>query len=254
MTPRPQRAVRRTQGAASRAPRRAGEHGPLERAARVILRDASRSLARVERSCARALAAAAEMAIASLEAGRTIYFCGNGGSAADAQHLACELAGRYLIDRPAVAAVALSTNTSSLTSIGNDYGFEHVFSRQLEGLGRPGDVLVAITTSGSSPNVLAAVRVAQRLGMTVIGMTGGKGADFAAECDVALVTPHLVTPRVQEGHIAMGHAFCELIERAMFGRQAGGAARAARAGGSGDSGAGARAGRRNASRPRRRRS
>jgi D-sedoheptulose 7-phosphate isomerase len=254
MTPRPQREVRRKKRAASGATRRAGEHGPLERAARVILHDASRSLARVERSCARALAAAAEMAIASLEAGRTIYFCGNGGSAADAQHLACELAGRYMIDRPAVAAVALSTNTSSLTSIGNDYGFEHVFARQLEGLGRPGDVLVAITTSGNSPNVLAAVRVAQRLGMTVIGMTGGKGADFAAECDVALVTPHLVTPRVQEGHIAMGHAFCELIERAMFGRHAGRAVRATRprAGGSRDGGA--RTDRRSASRSRRRRS
>jgi len=188
----------------------------LERGARAILRESSRSMAKVERSCASAVAAAAEAMIASIEAGGTVYFCGNGGSAADAQHLACELAGRYLVDRPALPAVALSTNTSSLTAIGNDYGFEHVFSRQLEGLGSPGDVLVAITTSGTSPNVIRAVRTAQRLGMTVIGMTGPKGARFAAECDVALVSHGGVTPRIQEGHIAMGHALCELVERALF--------------------------------------
>jgi len=205
-------------------------HGPLERQARVILRESGRAVARLERSAARAVASAAEAMIACLEGGGSVYFCGNGGSAADAQHLACELAGRYLLDRPALAATALNTNTSSLTAIGNDFGFAEVFSRQLEGLGSPGDVLVAITTSGGSPNIVKAVHAAHALGMTVIGMTGAKGGAFAALCDLALVTPHAVTPRIQEGHIAMGHAMCELVERAMFPAR-GKAARSPRAGG-----------------------
>jgi D-sedoheptulose 7-phosphate isomerase len=199
--------------------RRDKPQGPLEREGRRLLRQSSRALERLERACAGAVAAAAEVTIACLEAGGTVYFCGNGGSAADAQHLACELAGRYLMQRPGLAAVALSTNTSSLTAIGNDYGFDQVFSRQLEGLGEPGDVLVAITTSGNSPNVMRAARVARRLGMTVIGMTGLKGNRFAAACDIALITPQTVTPRVQEGHLVMGHALCELIERGLFGRR-----------------------------------
>jgi D-sedoheptulose 7-phosphate isomerase len=190
--------------------------GSLERQAGALLHEAGRSLARLERRAARAVAAAAESVIASLEAGGTIYFCGNGGSAADAQHMACELAGRFLLERSGLAAAALTTNTSSLTAIGNDYGFDQVFARQLEGLGVPGDVLVAITTSGGSPNVLRAVHAARRLGMTVIGMTGLKGVRFAALCDHALVTPSVTTPRIQEGHIAMGHVLCELVERGMF--------------------------------------
>jgi D-sedoheptulose 7-phosphate isomerase len=196
------------------APRRQG--GPLERAAHAVLREASRNLARVERHGPRAVAAAAEAIIACFEGGGTVYFCGNGGSAADAQHLACEFAGRYLVDRPALAAVALTTNTSSLTAIGNDYGFDTVFSRQLEGLGAPGDTLVAMTTSGGSRNVLRAVETAHALGMVVIGFTGLKGGRFAGLCDHALVTPHASTPRIQEGHIAMGHAMCQLVELALF--------------------------------------
>ena len=189
--------------------------GPLERQARAALRDAGRNLARLERACAPALAAASEVVIACLEGGGTVYFCGNGGSAADAQHLACELAGRYLVDRPALAAVALTTNSSSLTAIGNDFGFEHVFSRQLEGLGAPGDVLVAITTSGGSANVLAAVHAAHACGMTVIGLTGIAGRRFASQCDYALVAPGTITPRIQEAHLALGHTLCELVERAL---------------------------------------
>lgn len=195
---------------------KAARTGPLERAVRAVLKDASRNMARVERSAARPIAAAAEALIACFEGGGTVYFCGNGGSAADAQHLACEFAGRYLMDRPGLPAIALSTNTSSLTSIGNDFGFDVVFSRQLEGLGTPGDVLVALTTSGGSPNVLRAVEEAHVLGMVVIGFTGLKGKAFAAKCDHALVTPHALTPRVQEGHIAMGHALCQVVERALF--------------------------------------
>jgi D-sedoheptulose 7-phosphate isomerase len=197
--------------------------------ARAVLRDAGRSLAKLERASARAVAEAAEATVTCLESGGAVYFCGNGGSAADAQHMACELAGRYFLDRPALAAVALTTNTSSLTAIGNDFGFDEVFARQLEGLGRPGDVLVAISTSGASANVLRAIETAHRIGMVVVGMTGAKGGRFAALCDHALVTPHTVTPRIQEGHIAMGHALCELVERALFPRvPAGRARRAAR--------------------------
>jgi D-sedoheptulose 7-phosphate isomerase len=192
------------------------DRGPLEREARAVLRDAGKSLQRLEASCARAVAAAAEAMISSLDSGGTVYFCGNGGSAADAQHLAAELSGRYFLDRPALAAVALTTNSSALTAIGNDFGFDQVFSRQLLGVGTPGDVLVAITTSGRSANVLRAVEAAHQLGMTVIGMTGPAGKRFAAQCDHALVTPSASTPRIQEGHIAMGHAICELVERALF--------------------------------------
>ena len=190
--------------------------GPLEREARSALRTSVASLRALEARCARPVAAAAEAVIACLQGGGTVYLCGNGGSAADAQHLACELAGRYLLDRRALAAVALTTNSSSLTAIGNDFGFEQVFSRQLEGLGRPGDVLVALSTSGRSPNVLRAVQAARDRGMVVIGMTGTPGLRFARLCDVALVTPSGSTPRIQEGHIAMGHVLCELVERNLF--------------------------------------
>ncbi len=191
--------------------------GPLERQARAALAEAARASARLAKENAAAVAAAAEALLACFENGGTAYFCGNGGSAADAQHLAAEFAGRYLVDRPGLPAIALTTNSSAVTAIGNDYGYSDVFARQLEGLGAPGDVLVAITTSGRSESVRRAVRAAQALGMTTIGMTGAKGAAFAALCDVALVSPHESTPHVQEGHITMGHAFCLLVERAMFG-------------------------------------
>ena len=201
------------------AARRGGrDRGPgwLEREARAALRESGRAMARLERQAARAVAEAAEALVAAFESGGTAYLCGNGGSAADAQHLAAELSGRYLVERPALAAVALSTNTSALTAIGNDYGFDRVFARQLEGLGTAGDVLVAISTSGESANVREAIEVAHRQGMTVIGMTGPAGRRFAALCDIALVSPGRSTPVVQEGHIAMGHALCGLVERALF--------------------------------------
>ena len=200
--------------------KRSERRGPLEREARAVLREAAASMRRLEPHAARAVAASAETLIACLASGGTVYFCGNGGSAADAQHLAAELAGRYFAERPALAAVALTTNTSSLTAIGNDYGYDRVFARQLEGLGTPGDVLVAISTSGGSASVRSAIETAHQLGMTVIGMTGANGGSFAALCDHALVTPHTSTPRIQEGHIAMGHAFCELIERGAAGNSA----------------------------------
>ena len=190
--------------------------GPLERMARASLSESAGCLRRIEHTCAGDVAAAAEAAITCIQNGGTIYFCGNGGSAADAQHLACELAGRYLMDRPALPAVALTTNSSSLTAIGNDFGYAQVFSRQLEGLGRRGDVLVALTTSGASQSVLRAVEAGRRAGMVIIGLTGARGTRFAERCDFALVAPSFTTPRIQEGHIAMGHTLCELVERAMF--------------------------------------
>ena len=200
----------------SSTPKPDAKSDPLERQARAALRESSRTLARLEQRNGAAVAAAAEMILGCFENGGTVYFCGNGGSAADAQHLAAEFSGRYLVDRPGLPAVALTTNASALTAIGNDYGYDDVFARQLEGLGSPGDVLVAITTSGRSESIRRAVRAAEELDMTVIGMTGSKGGEFAAMCDVALVTPSEVTPNIQEGHIVMGHAFCLLVERTLF--------------------------------------
>ena len=190
--------------------------GPLERAALAALNETARTFAQLPKKNAPAVAAAAEVILGCLENGGTVFFCGNGGSAADAQHLAAEFSGRYLVDRPGLPAVALTTNSSALTAIGNDYGYDQVFSRQLEGLASPGDVLVAITTSGRSESVRRAVQAAHALKMTVVGMTGTNGVEFAAMCDVALVTPSASTPNIQEGHIAMGHAFCLLVERTMF--------------------------------------
>lgn len=188
----------------------------FEAQARASLRESARMLAETAKRNAVAVAQAAETLVDCFENGGTVFFCGNGGSAADAQHLAAEFSGRYLLDRPGLPAIALTTNTSALTAIGNDYGYDDVFARQLESLGAPGDVLVAITTSGKSASIRAAVGVADALGMTVIGMTGMKGADFAATCDIALISPSASTPNIQEGHIAMGHAFCLLVERALF--------------------------------------
>ncbi len=190
--------------------------GPLERQAAAALAESARHMARLSTRNAAAVAAAAEALVGCFENGGTVYFCGNGGSAADAQHLAAEFAGRYMVERPGLPAIALTTNSSAVTAIGNDYGYEHVFARQLEGLGAPGDVLVAITTSGRSESIRRAVRAAHRLGMTVIGMTGARGGEFAALCDIALVSPHALTPNIQEGHIAMGHAFCLIVERTLF--------------------------------------
>ncbi len=187
--------------------------------ARTSLEASASIMAATATQCVEEVAKAAHALTNSLKNGGTAFFCGNGGSAADAQHMAAELAGRFYIERPAMAGIALTTNTSSITAIGNDYGYEFIFSRQLEGLGKKGDVLVAITTSGNSKNILEAVKVARRLEMTVIGMTGEKGVAFGKLCDIALITPSDKTPRIQEGHIAMGHAMCELAEHALYGNR-----------------------------------
>jgi D-sedoheptulose 7-phosphate isomerase len=158
---------------------------------------------------------AAELMIAALRSGRKILLFGNGGSAADAQHLAAELVNRYRRARPALAALALTTDTSILTAIANDASFEEVFSRQIEALGEPGDVAIAISTSGRSPNVVRAVETARRLGLRTIGLLGRDGGLVAPLVDVPLIVPAEETPRIQEVHITLGHILCDLIESAL---------------------------------------
>ena len=158
----------------------------------------------------------ADVIAASLHAGNKLLISGNGGSAADAQHIAAEIVGRYKQDRPAYAAIALTTDTSALTAIGNDYGFEHVFARQVEGLGRRGDVLLALTTSGRSPNILSGLKTARQLGLVTVGFTGAKGTTLAASCDHLLVAPSEDTAVIQQIHMAFAHGICEVIEQALM--------------------------------------
>ncbi|MGP9813680.1 D-sedoheptulose 7-phosphate isomerase [Rhodopseudomonas sp. NSM] len=163
-------------------------------------------------SASRAIAAAS---IKALRDGRKILIAGNGGSAADAQHIAAEIIGRYRHNRPAWPAIALTTDTSALTAIANDYGFDRVFARQVEGLGQRGDVFIGITTSGRSPNILAALTVARERGLVTIGMTGPAGASMAALCDHLLVAPGAETALVQQIHLMAAHAICDEIETSL---------------------------------------
>lgn len=144
--------------------------------------------------------------------GRTIFFCGNGGSAADSQHLAAEFVGRFVKERRGLSAVALTTDTSILTAVSNDYGYEQVFARQVEALVRPGDVLVGLSTSGNSPNVILAIHKAKQLGAVTIGLSGGNGGKLAEHCDVCATVPAKVTARIQEAHILIGHIVCEIMD------------------------------------------
>ena len=153
----------------------------------------------------------------ALRAGNKLLFAGNGGSAADAQHWAGELVSRFYFDRPGLPAIALTTDTSVLTAIGNDYGFDYVFARQVEALGQAGDVLLVISTSGRSPNILRAMFAARAKRMLVIGFSGESGGDMAESCDVCFRIPSTETPRIQEGHEFIGHLLCGLIEQEMFG-------------------------------------
>jgi D-sedoheptulose 7-phosphate isomerase len=158
----------------------------------------------------------ADVIATGLRTGNKLLIAGNGGSAADAQHIAAEIVGRYKKDRPAYAAIALTTDTSALTAIGNDYGFEHVFSRQVEGLGKRGDVLLALTTSGRSPNILAALKAARQQGLVTIGFTGANGVGLAASCDYLLVAPSDDTAVIQQIHMAFAHGICEVIEQTLM--------------------------------------
>lgn len=165
-------------------------------------------IARIEKS--------AEIITTSLRGGGKIHFCGNGGSAADAQHLAAELSGRFYYDRPPLNAEALHCNSSYLTAVGNDYGYEFVFARLLRGTAKNGDVIVGISTSGNSANVLKAYEVCKAMGISIVSLTGMSGGKMKEYSDVLLNVPSTDTPRIQESHIMIGHIICELVESAMF--------------------------------------
>lgn len=169
-------------------------------------------------ACLSSLTAAADALIAAYRSGHKAIFFGNGGSAADAQHLAAEFLGRYLCERRPLPALALNTNSSAVTAIGNDYGYDQVFSRQLEAMAIPGDVAVAISTSGNSPSVLEAVLCARRMGLFTIGLTGATGGRLLGHVDALIAVPSQETPRIQECHILAGHAFCDAVEHAVTGR------------------------------------
>jgi len=167
-------------------------------------------------ACAGAIAAAAERIVECFRAGHKLLAFGNGGSASDAQHLCAELAGRYVRERPGLPAIALTANSSDVTAIGNDYGYERVFARLVEAHGRAGDVAVAISTSGNSRNVLEAAAAARARGLTTIGLTGRGGGKLAGAVDVPIVVASDRTPRIQETHIAILHVICELVDDALF--------------------------------------
>ncbi|MDI6764076.1 MAG: D-sedoheptulose 7-phosphate isomerase [Thermodesulfobacteriota bacterium] len=150
------------------------------------------------------------------EAGNKLFFFGNGGSAADAQHLAAEFVNRYIMDRPPLPAIALTTDTSILTSVSNDFSFSEVFAKQLKALGKEGDVAVGISTSGTSPNIIKAFEVAKEMGMKTIALTGNDGGSLVKIADVSLIVPSSSTPRIQEVHILIGHVLCELVEHYLF--------------------------------------
>ncbi len=167
-----------------------------------------------------AVAALADDVVAAWAAGGRLLVCGNGGSAADAQHIVAELVGRFRGERLAYAAEALTVNTSTLTAVGNDYGFDHAFARQVEGVGRAGDVLLVISTSGNSTNCVLAVEAARKNGLRVHGFLGRDGGRLAGMVDGAMVAPTDDTPRIQEIHILMGHLLCEILEVRMAGTDA----------------------------------
>jgi D-sedoheptulose 7-phosphate isomerase len=169
-------------------------------------------------SGATAIAVAGALVVGALRSGGKLLLCGNGGSAADCQHIAAELTGRFSKSpRPALAAVALTTDSSALTAIANDFGYEQVFSRQVEALGRPGDVLLAISTSGRSPNVLRAAERAGQLGLTVVALVGPQPSELGALAAITICAPGSTTDRIQELHLTVGHILCDLVDRAFIG-------------------------------------
>ena len=161
----------------------------------------------------------AGLCVEAIRSGHKILLAGNGGSAADAQHLAAELMSRFAFDRPGLPAFALTTDSSVMTAVGNDYGFERLFARQIEAAGNRGDLFIAISTSGGSGNILAAIDTARERGLKVIGLTGARGGDMAALCDAAVRVPSEETARIQEAHITLGHIICGLVEQELFGEK-----------------------------------
>ncbi len=161
------------------------------------------------------IAQAAQAIIDALKSGNKLFFCGNGGSAADSQHIAAEFVGRFQKERAAWPAIALTTDTSALTALGNDYSFDIIFARQLQALGRKGDVLIAISTSGNSKNVLQALRTAKTLAIKTIGVTGGTGGQVASQSDIAIIAASPITARIQESHLVIFHTICEIVENTL---------------------------------------
>lgn len=176
---------------------------------------------KIDAELASPIALLAQRLIETLKIGNKLLIMGNGGSAADAQHFAGEIVSRFRMERPGLPAIALSTDTSIITAIGNDYGFERIFSRQVEALAAPGDAVIGISTSGNSPNVQKGLEVARAAGCSTIGLLGKDGGSIKAHCDIPLIIPSNDTPRVQEGHIAVIHILCDLIEQGLFGQFAG---------------------------------
>jgi D-sedoheptulose 7-phosphate isomerase len=174
---------------------------------------------RVEEQLADSIAAAVKMLLDALRNGKKILLMGNGGSAADAQHFAAEMVGRFLLERKALPAIALTTDTSILTALGNDYGFDDVFKRQVEALAKPGDVLIGISTSGNSVNVKRAIETGKNMGAKTLGLLGCGGGDIASMVDLQLTIPSSETPRIQETHLLIIHIICDLIEKGLFGSE-----------------------------------
>lgn len=164
-----------------------------------------------------AASAAADACVTSLQNGGKVLLAGNGGSAADAQHIAGELVSRFMFDRPGLASMALTTDTSILTAIGNDYGYEKLFERQVQANGNAGDVFIGYSTSGKSPNIIKAFEAARKAGIVTIGMTGNRGGPMLELCDHLLAVPSDCTPKIQEGHLVLGHIICGIIEEKIFG-------------------------------------
>jgi D-sedoheptulose 7-phosphate isomerase len=169
-----------------------------------------------DRSLQAKVQAAAEACIAGMKGGKKILLAGNGGSAADAQHIAGEFVSRFAFDRPGLPAIALTTDTSILTAIGNDYGYEKLFARQVQAHGQAGDVFIGYSTSGKSPNILLALTEARARGLVCIGLTGNRGGPMRDLCDHVLEVPSADTPKIQEGHLVLGHIICGLVENAIF--------------------------------------
>jgi D-sedoheptulose 7-phosphate isomerase len=184
-----------------------------------LIRQSAETLLKASEENAPAVEQAAAAIGSAFRDGHKLLTCGNGGSAADAQHIAAEFVGRYLQERQALPAYALTTNTSSLTAIGNDYGYDFVFARQVEAMGAAGDVLLGISTSGNSRNVLEAVTVAKKRGIFTIGLTGDDGGKLKTLADLCICVPSAAVPRIQEAHITISHVICDIVERQLFGGQ-----------------------------------
>ena len=197
----------------SRASRR---FPPARQTVSTCLVDATQLYKQLARSRLSQIVRIAELMTAALKAGRKIIWFGNGGSATQSQHMAAELVGRFAAERRALPSISLTENMASVTAIANDYAYETIFARQLEGLAQGGDVAVGLSTSGSSPNVLAGLRKAKDLGLRTVGLTGGDGGKMPAACEACIVVPSSVTARIQEAHLTIGHIVCGLIEQALF--------------------------------------